>query len=110
MKRILLVEDDAILLRRFKKELSARFLVTTASTLDEAQKLLDTRRFDLVLTDMHLTPDQNAEGLQVLRHKNRLNCQAKRLAMSSDYCMKDSCLNAGAARFFEKPFALGAVT
>ena len=60
MKKILIVEDDAILLRRFRRQLEKRFVVTTASTLEEAKTLLDTKTFDILLTDMHLTPAQNA--------------------------------------------------
>ena len=109
MKKLLMVEDDRILVRSFRRELSKRYNVTIVSSLEKALETIHLEDFDIVLTDMHLTPDQTAEGLKVLSFiKNNPNISAK-YAMSSDSSMRERCLAMGAEKFFAKPFDLAVV-
>ncbi|NRA68923.1 MAG: hypothetical protein HRU19_30850 [Pseudobacteriovorax sp.] len=63
MKRLLLVEDDSILRRNYHKRLKDRFIVNLAVSLTDAIDQLSNIDFDIVLTDIHLTKAQKAEGL-----------------------------------------------
>jgi DNA-binding NtrC family response regulator len=63
--RVLLVDDDALLLRALTRVLTrAGCGVLTAHTGDDAARLLDKHTFDTVLCDVYLG---NCDGLQLLR-------------------------------------------
>ncbi len=65
--KVLLVDDELPILFAMERYLSANgFEVETARELEEAQALLSNDVFDIVITDLHLTPIQKAEGLLVI--------------------------------------------
>ena len=64
--RVLLVEDDAVdrmAFERFVRRRQLGYELAAVSSVDEAQRLLDERSFDIVLTDYHLG---EATGIEVL--------------------------------------------
>lgn len=69
MPLILLVEDDAVARRLLYHALKERYDVVEAGDRTEAARLLDDFPIDLVILDLHLTPDPATpdEGLRLLR-------------------------------------------
>lgn len=64
---ILIMEDDAYLLRLYEKALSkAGFKVHTAETVAAARDLLHTHRYRVFISDVHLGEDQ---GVNLLRQE-----------------------------------------
>jgi DNA-binding response OmpR family regulator len=66
-KRVLIVDDDettrlslATLLR------SNHVVVRGASTMKEAETMMDVETFDLVITDLHLTGRADLQGLELI--------------------------------------------
>ncbi|NRA62971.1 MAG: response regulator [Pseudobacteriovorax sp.] len=106
MKRLLLVEDDPILRRNYHKRLKARFNISVAASFSEAMYQLCTFEFDIVLTDIHLTKAQKAEGLHIIGQASSKFRIQKIIAMSTDTEKSGECLKAGADRFLDKPFDL----
>ncbi len=65
--RVLLVDDEPSILFATQHYLTANgFEVKCAQELEEAQALLSNDVFDIVVTDLRLTPIQCAEGLLVV--------------------------------------------
>lgn len=65
--RILIMEDDAYLLRLYEKALTkAGFTVDTADTVGAARTLLHTHHYRVFLSDVHLGEEQ---GVNLLRQE-----------------------------------------
>jgi CheY-like chemotaxis protein len=80
MPSILVVEDDAALRRLFEQMLVRDgHDVTMAADGAQALKLIETTRFDVVITDL-IMPEM--EGLSLLRELRKRKSQAKIIAMS----------------------------
>ncbi len=117
MARILLVDDEAILLRMFEAALQVDdHEVTTASDGNRALALLSAGAFDLVVTDLML-PDM--EGLGIITEIRGKKPDLPIIAMSGgggdssgDYL--EMAAQLGAKRTLLKPFSarqlLGAVS
>jgi ActR/RegA family two-component response regulator len=105
-KKLLLVEDDLILMRRFKRELSKIFKLSAARSLAEANAFLKNQTFDIILTDLHLNNefDQSIDGLTLITNARLKDRQLTIAAMSSDHALKPQAIQAGANFFVEKPF------
>lgn len=71
-KSLLLVDDDPVLRSSLPPALeSASLEIETAASLEQAQALLEQRRFDLVITDLRLTGPQGTEGMELIRWLRR---------------------------------------
>ncbi len=68
--RILCVEDDPLFLKSIKTSLLLHFTVETASSLEAAQNLVTTQKFDCVLLDKHLGEDISFSLISVIKKKN----------------------------------------
>lgn len=68
MKKILLVEDDATLLRLLSDLLSKQFQIYEAGGVNEALRCLDKNTVDLICSDYNM-PD--GTGLELLEHLYR---------------------------------------
>ena len=104
------MEDDPILQRVYTRRLNKEFDVTLAKSLSEANWHLKSRKFDVLLTDIHLTKAQKAEGLLIIGKASQECAIPKIIAMSTDPDKKDACMQFGANLFLEKPFDLELVT
>lgn len=72
--RILLVEDEPVFAGAAAKVLSrAGYDVVTADSLEPAAAVLETGRFDAVITDLSLDGTRGQEGLQIARLAKRRN-------------------------------------
>lgn len=70
-KRILLVDDDAALLRGYKNALTLRgFSVETASDGSEALTRLGTTSFDVIVSDVSMPTMDGLEFLRAIRERD----------------------------------------
>ena len=80
MKRILVIDDDAILLKTVKAVLAAEgYDVATADDGVEGLDLYDQGGFDLVITDI-LMPNKN--GIKTISHIRKVDTETPILAIS----------------------------
>ncbi|BES72260.1 response regulator transcription factor [Marinobacter nanhaiticus D15-8W] len=102
--RLLLVEDDAMLVETLKKGLAdAGFAVDWVGTVSHAKSLGLQEQYRAVILDMGL-PD--GDGLQVLRYwrQHHNNVPVLILTARSDWQDKVNGLKAGADDYLAKPF------
>lgn len=100
-KRVLVVEDDAGILRFVKVALTtAGYDVITASGGEEALELAQSKKPDLMLLDIFMSP---MTGLEVLE-KLRPTSQIPVIVFSARGSVVDEALKRGANDFIAKPF------
>ncbi|MHC4473575.1 MAG: sigma-54-dependent transcriptional regulator [Planctomycetota bacterium] len=103
-RRILLVDDDASLLRVTEKQLTdAGYEVVPAASGEEALAVFAPQAFDLVVTDIQMP---GMDGLQLLAEVMRRDPDAAVLVITA-YGTVESAVEAmktGAVDFLEKPF------
>lgn len=82
MPKVLFVDDDPTLLRAYNRRLSGQLEIVTTETADEAVKLLNSGRFDLIVADYNM-PVRNGVWLleQVAKHAP----QVLRILSSGEY-------------------------
>jgi two-component system, OmpR family, response regulator len=105
--RLLVVEDDAQL--RTVIALTFRdlgYAVDTAAEGAAADRLLDTRDFDVVVLDLGLP---QVDGIEVLRRLRRRRSEAAVLVLTARHRVEERIrgLDLGADDYLVKPFALG---
>jgi len=103
--RIVIVEDDAVLLEQLTWALKGRFAVSSARDATHGKALCDSEP-DLFLFDMRLPPsNQVHEGLELLRHARRRDPEATVVMMSGEGERSDAlkAISLGAFDFFQKP-------
>jgi DNA-binding NtrC family response regulator len=102
--RILVVDDEA-LMREYVEEalLRAGHYIDGASTGQQAVDLLATRGYDIVITDLKMTP---MNGLEVLRRARKLCPKAAVILMTAYGTIETAvtALKEGAADYILKPF------
>jgi two-component system response regulator PilR (NtrC family) len=107
--RLLVVEDEPTVQAALKKYFTAAgFDVRCACELEEAEALLVTDTYDVVIADLRLSWSYAAEGLEILRFVKR-HCRGTRVVILSAYASADlqhSARALGAGAFFQKPAAL----
>ncbi len=103
-KRILVVDDEAVVLGAVKKALrKTDYVIDTAGTAEEALKLLGAGSYDLVITDL-LMPD--IDGLELMQ-KMREAGSPVQIIVITGYPTIQSALKAkrlGAFEYVTKPF------
>ncbi len=103
--RILIVEDDEVLLEQLTWALKGKFAVSSARDATHGKALCDAEP-DLFLFDMRLPPSQQVqEGLELLRHARRRDPEATVVMMSGEGERGDAlkAIALGAFDFFQKP-------
>jgi len=66
-KSALIVDDDNLMRLSLASLLRSEGVETqTASTMEEAEMLLKTERFDLAIIDLRLTENEGLEGLELI--------------------------------------------
>ena len=108
-ERILIVDDEELIvlaMRRYFEGLG--YAVDSAYELEEAQALLATYRYDLVIADLRLTGIGGVEGLQIVSDVHR-RCADTRVILLSAFGTPEierESYNRGADAFLQKPKAM----
>lgn len=104
MKRILIIDDDSLVLKSCQRVLEETgYDITAVTSGAEAYPLLEQRGFDLVLVDMKMPGE---DGVQVIEHIRSKGLDTPILGMSgysTGETIKQS-LEGGADDFISKPF------
>lgn len=107
--RLLVVEDEVTVQAALRKYFcAAGYEVCCARELEEAEALLVTRTYDVVIADLRLSWSYAAEGLEILRFV-RQHARGTRVLILSAYGSPDlqhSARELGAEAFLQKPAAL----
>ena len=108
-ERILIVDDEELIvlaMRRYFEGLG--YLVDAAHELEEAQALLTTRSYDLVIADLRLTGIGGVEGLQIVAdvHQRSASTRVMLLSAFGTPEIERESYNRGADAFLHKPKAM----
>jgi len=107
--RLLVVEDEVSTVFAIREFFAfSGYHVDCAACPPDAMLFLQRHRYDIVITDLHLTPYRCAEGMHVLERARSLNPHAL-LVMLTAYATEDSAEEAyrhGATLFETKPIGL----
>jgi DNA-binding NtrC family response regulator len=107
--KLLIVDDEEVALRNLEHVMRKEgYEVTTATTGTEAMSLIESRAFDLLLTDLRM---ENIDGMHLLKAcKKRL--PESEVIMITGYATTESAVMAmkeGAFHYIAKPFRLDEV-
>lgn len=107
-KHILVVEDQpesARVLRDGLESLQADFVIHEAGSAEDALRLLDTHKCDLLIADVRLP---GISGLELMEHAQKRNPQTRTILVSGviDPEIRQQVARAGAHAFFFKPLEL----
>jgi len=108
-KSVLIVDDDASTCSSFVSLLESDAVVLrTASTLKEAEMLLESQTFDLVITDLHLTGRVGRQGLDLV---SRIKARTPEtpVVLYTGYGSPEierEAMTRGAADYWEKPLLI----
>lgn len=102
---VLMVDDDATLLRSVARVLKSRgYDVTTAATGEEAVTLVANRRFDVVLSDISMP---GIDGIQLLRKLRESDLLVPFILMTGEPAISTAveAIEYGVFRYLTKPLA-----
>lgn len=106
---LLLVDDEPTVLAALRKYFAAAGLdVDCARELEEAEALIATNEYDVVIADLRLSWSSVVEGLEVLRFIRRHSRQTHVIILSAHASqeMRDSADALGVDAFIPKPAPL----
>ncbi|MEA2569498.1 MAG: hypothetical protein QOI24_1499 [Acidobacteriota bacterium] len=107
--RLLVVEDELVVRKALRKYFSAEgFEVDCARELEEAQALIVTSRYALVIADLRLSWSYAVEGLEILRFVRQYS-RGTRVIILTAYAgpeIQRSARALGADAFLQKPVPL----
>jgi two-component system response regulator AtoC len=105
MLEVLLIDDEKEMLVGLEKILSSRknFKITAQQDPVTAMKLIKSRNFDLILTDLKM---KEYSGIDILKSVNEKNAECKVIVISGYGTIEASveAMQLGAFDFIEKPF------
>jgi DNA-binding response OmpR family regulator len=101
--KILLVDDEKEMVNTLKRELSSDYIVEAAYSGHEAEELIDTNEYDIIILDMIL-PDMDGSLLcQTIRSKD-IKSPILMLTGVNETKKKITALDSGADDYLTKPF------
>ena len=104
--RMLIVDDEEAILFSLTDYFSLRgFAVHSATELEQAERLLQTAAFDVVIADLRLTGVHGTEGLELIRYA-RARAPATRIILLTAYGsaeVRDEAARSGVDAFLQKP-------
>ena len=107
--RLLVVEDELVVRKALRKYFVAEgFAVDCARELEEAEALIVTSHYELVIADLRLSWNYAAAGLEILRFV-RHHSRGTRVIILTAYAAPEvqrSARALGADAFLQKPVAL----
>jgi len=110
--RLLVVEDEPVVRKALRKYFVAEgFEVDCARELEEAEALIVTSHYEIVIADLRLSWNYSAAGLEILRFV-RHHSRDTRVVILTAYAGPDvqrSARALGADAFLQKPVALAEI-
>jgi DNA-binding response OmpR family regulator len=106
VKRILLVDDEEVILFGYKQVLSEPWLVVdTAETVNKAKMLAQTNSYAAAILDLRLSNSIALEGLELIPYMKYVQKGCRIIVMTAygDEATKRKALDLGADLFLEKP-------
>ena len=104
-KRILAIDDAAIVLKRIKDALEEYYDVVTVNTGSRALRYLETEKPDLILLDIRMMPKDGFETLQEIRSmENRADIPVIMLTGVEDKNAVMESIKLGICDYILKPF------
>jgi DNA-binding response OmpR family regulator len=112
MPRLLVVDDEESICFSMSEYFSLHgFKVDTARELEEAEKLLETQDYRVIIQDLRLGVTRNSDGLDIIKMVRDLNRQAKIIVLTAygSSEVEDEARRCGADAFLRKPKPLSQV-
>jgi len=106
MKRILIVDDEPIILMALSQLLSNEStVVITSERIEDAEEALSRYKFDLVIADIRLSGVDGIEGLELLSYIKKISPPTEVIIMTAygSDAVKNMAYERGAYYYFEKP-------
>ena len=105
-KRILLIDDEEVILFGFEKVLKEPGVeLDCVQTIEDAQQCITANQYDAAIVDLRLSNSTKMEGfdcIKLLRSSQR-NCRIFVLTAFGDNQARDDAEDLGADMFLEKP-------
>lgn len=108
-ERILIVDDEELIVLAMRRYFEGMgYQVDAAYELEEAQALLATRIYDLVIADLRLTGIGGVEGLQIVADVHQRSAATRVILLSAFGTpeIERESYNRGADAFLHKPKAM----
>jgi DNA-binding NtrC family response regulator len=112
MPRLLVIDDEESICFSMSEYFSLHgYRVDTAQELDEAEKLIGSREYKVVIQDLRLTPTRNADGLDIIKLIRGQNPYTRIIVLTAygSSEMEDEARRCGADAFLRKPKPLSQV-
>ena len=112
MPRLLVVDDEEAICFSMSEYFSLHgYVVDTAREMDEAEKLLDTSDYKVVIQDLRLSLTSHSDGLEMIRSIRAHNPQTRIIVLTAygSAEVEDEARRCGADAFLRKPKPLSQV-
>ena len=104
MEKILIVDDEKMMLHVAMSVLKSRYEVVCASSAEEAIRLYDEEEPDLILTDMNMPGMDGLEMVEILRGEHGMKAPVMFMTGSEGDSAETRVFDHGAEDFIRKPF------
>jgi CheY-like chemotaxis protein len=112
MPRLLIIDDEESICFSMSEYFSLHgYRVDTAQELDEAEKLIGSREYKVVIQDLRLAATRNADGLDIIKMIRGHNPYTRIIVLTAygSSEMEDEARRCGADAFLRKPKPLSQV-
>lgn len=110
MRELLVIDDEPTILVALGEYFSERgWEAVISTTMEAAERLLSTRRFDAVIADLRLTGVEGTEGLEIIsyvRERQKPETVVTLLTAFGSDEIEEEALRRGADAVFRKPHPL----
>ncbi len=102
---ILVIEDDKVTLKTLQSSIeNLGYEVTIANSAEEAIKLTETEKFDVIISDIMMPGISGLSLVNVLRSVNLCTAPIIMMSALNNKSLLDAAFEAGASDFIPKPF------
>jgi len=112
MPRLLVVDDEESICFSMSEYFSLHgYRVDTAREMDEAEKLLESTEYKVIILDLRLGTNENTDGLSILKMAHDRDPETRIVVLTAygSTEMEDEAKRSGAAAFLRKPKPLSQV-